>query len=64
MLEFLFVINDAEFITPKEVVKHSVYSRSFYFMWGKEEQSNFTHVVDYNYFQHIQAGVSICFFLS
>jgi len=30
----------------------------------KEEQTNFTCVADYNYFQHIQAGVSICHVLS
>lgn len=36
----------------------------FTFFGEKEEQTNFTCVADYNYFQHIQSGVSICLFLS
>lgn len=36
----------------------------FTFFEEKEEWPNFTCVADYNYFQHIQARVSICLFLS
>lgn len=32
VLLFLFVINDAEFITAEEVVKQSVYNRNFYLL--------------------------------
>lgn len=34
VLEFLLVINDAEYIA-KEVMRQSVYSRNFYLLWGK-----------------------------
>lgn len=39
-------------------------AEDFTFFGEKEEQNNLTCVVDYNYFQRIQAGVSICLFLS
>lgn len=41
VLAFLFVINDAEFITAEAVVKQSVYSRNFYLLWAKGGTNQF-----------------------